>query len=65
MLQMISELKDETRRLNQQIQIQESKFSTQNLEIQALQEQLDVQRKYELRHIQTNTIFLTPCSKCK
>ncbi|XP_016375350.1 mitotic spindle assembly checkpoint protein MAD1-like [Sinocyclocheilus rhinocerous] len=42
---MISELKDETRRLNQQIQIQESKFSTQNLEIQALQEQLDVQRK--------------------
>uniref|UniRef100_A0A672L2M5 Mitotic spindle assembly checkpoint protein MAD1 n=1 Tax=Sinocyclocheilus grahami TaxID=75366 RepID=A0A672L2M5_SINGR len=43
--QMISELKDETRRLNQQIQIQESKFSTQNLEIQALQEQLDVQRK--------------------
>ncbi|XP_052401566.1 mitotic spindle assembly checkpoint protein MAD1 [Carassius gibelio] len=43
--QMISELKDETRRLNQQIQIQESKFSTQNLEIQSLQEQLDVQRK--------------------
>ncbi|XP_055062048.2 mitotic spindle assembly checkpoint protein MAD1 [Misgurnus anguillicaudatus] len=43
--QTISELKDETRRLNQQIQIQESKFSTQNLEIQALQEQLDVQRK--------------------
>ncbi|XP_067261014.1 mitotic spindle assembly checkpoint protein MAD1 isoform X1 [Chanodichthys erythropterus] len=43
--QMISELKDETRRLSQQIQIQESKFSTQNLEIQALQEQLDVQRK--------------------
>uniref|UniRef100_A0A673KM15 Mitotic spindle assembly checkpoint protein MAD1 n=1 Tax=Sinocyclocheilus rhinocerous TaxID=307959 RepID=A0A673KM15_9TELE len=43
--QMISELKDETRRLNQKIQIQESKFSTQNLEIQALQEQLDVQRK--------------------
>ncbi|XP_051983001.1 mitotic spindle assembly checkpoint protein MAD1 isoform X1 [Xyrauchen texanus] len=43
--QMISELKDETRRLNQQIQIQESKFSTQNLEIQALQEQLEVQRK--------------------
>lgn len=43
--QIISELKDETRRLGQQIQIQESKFSTQNLEIQALQEQLDVQRK--------------------
>ncbi|XP_043097150.1 mitotic spindle assembly checkpoint protein MAD1-like isoform X1 [Puntigrus tetrazona] len=43
--QMISELKDDTRRLNQQIQIQESRFSTQNLEIQALQEQLDVQRK--------------------
>ncbi|KAA0722554.1 Mitotic spindle assembly checkpoint protein MAD1 [Triplophysa tibetana] len=46
--QTIGELKDETRRLNQQIQIQESKFSTQNLEIQALQEQLDVQnQKYQ------------------
>ncbi|XP_057188449.1 mitotic spindle assembly checkpoint protein MAD1 [Triplophysa rosa] len=43
--QTIGELKDEMRRLNQQIQIQESKFSTQNLEIQALQELLDVQRK--------------------
>ncbi|TRY99966.1 hypothetical protein DNTS_029342 [Danionella cerebrum] len=43
--QVIIELKDEARRLNQQIQIQESKFSTQNLEIQALQEQLDMQRK--------------------
>uniref|UniRef100_A0A673KD93 Mitotic spindle assembly checkpoint protein MAD1 n=1 Tax=Sinocyclocheilus rhinocerous TaxID=307959 RepID=A0A673KD93_9TELE len=53
--QMISELKDETRRLNQKIQIQESKFSTQNLEIQALQEQLDVQRKYELPCTQTHT----------
>ncbi len=58
MLQMISELKDETRRLNQQIQIQESKFSTQNLEIQALQEQLDVQRKYEFTHSQMYTVFL-------
>ncbi len=56
MLQMISELKDETRRLN--LQIQESKFSTQNLEIQALQEQLDVQRKYEFTHSQMYTVFL-------
>uniref|UniRef100_A0A672L2Q6 Mitotic spindle assembly checkpoint protein MAD1 n=1 Tax=Sinocyclocheilus grahami TaxID=75366 RepID=A0A672L2Q6_SINGR len=62
--QMISELKDETRRLNQQIQIQESKFSTQNLEIQALQEQLDVQRKYEFTHTQMYTIFLIPSNKC-
>uniref|UniRef100_A0A3B1K086 Mitotic spindle assembly checkpoint protein MAD1 n=1 Tax=Astyanax mexicanus TaxID=7994 RepID=A0A3B1K086_ASTMX len=43
--QMVSELKDEVRTLNQKLQIQESKFSTQNLENQALQEQLEMQRK--------------------
>ncbi|KAB5523194.1 hypothetical protein PHYPO_G00149730 [Pangasianodon hypophthalmus] len=43
--QMISELKDEIRTLNQKLQIQESKFSTQNLEKQALEEQLEMQQK--------------------
>lgn len=41
----VCELKDELRTLNQQLQIQESKFSTQNLEKQALEEQLEMQRK--------------------
>ncbi|KAI5090289.1 mitotic spindle assembly checkpoint protein MAD1, partial [Silurus meridionalis] len=43
--QMMSELKDEIRTLNQKLQIQESKFSTQNLEKQALEEQLEMQQK--------------------
>lgn len=42
---MISELKDEIRMLNQKLQIQESKFSTMNLEKQALEEQLEMQQK--------------------
>ncbi|KAF4074848.1 hypothetical protein AMELA_G00228180 [Ameiurus melas] len=43
--QMMSELKDEIRTMNQKLQIQESKFSTQSLEKQALEEQLEMQQK--------------------
>lgn len=42
---MMGELKDEIRTLNQKLQIQESKFSTQSLEKQALEEQLEMQQK--------------------
>lgn len=42
---MMSELKDEIRTLNQKLQIQESKFSTLNLEKQAVEEQLEMQQK--------------------
>lgn len=44
-LKMMSELKDEIRTLNQKLQIQDSKFSTMNLEKQALEEQLEMQQK--------------------
>lgn len=44
-LKMVSELKDEIRTLNHKLQIQESKFSTLNLEKQALEEQLEMQQK--------------------
>lgn len=42
---MMNELRDEIRTLNQKLQIQESKFSTQSLEKQALEEQLEMQQK--------------------
>lgn len=48
--QTISSLKDEIRDLKQKIQNQDSTISTQTLENQQLQEQLDLQHRY--RHIQ-------------
>lgn len=44
--QTISSLKDEIRELKQKIQNQDSTISTQTLENQELQEQLDLQRRY-------------------
>ncbi|XP_058236941.1 mitotic spindle assembly checkpoint protein MAD1 [Hemibagrus wyckioides] len=43
--QMVSELKDEIRTLNQKLQVQESKSSMQDLDKQALEEQLEMQQK--------------------
>lgn len=49
--QTISSLKDEIRELNQKIQNQDSTISTQTIENQELQEQLDL--KHRWRHIHT------------
>ena len=48
--QMISSLHDEIRELKQTVQNQDCTISTKNLEIQSLQEQLDLQRRYSLTH---------------
>lgn len=45
--QTISSLKDEIRELKQKVQNQDSTISTQTLENQELQEQLDLQRRYK------------------
>lgn len=45
--QTISSLKDEIRELKQKVQNQDSTISTQSLEKQELQEQLDLQRRYK------------------
>lgn len=42
---MVSQLKDEIRTLNQNLQVQESKSSMQDLDKQALEEQLEMQQK--------------------
>lgn len=54
--QSISSLKDEIRELKQKIQNQDSTISSQTLENQELQEQLDLQRRYS--HIQRLIVAL-------
>lgn len=53
--QTISTLKDEIREQKQRIQNQDSTISTQTLEKEALQEQMDLQRRYT--HKQTDTVW--------
>jgi len=53
--QMASGLKDEIRELKQTIQNQACTISTKTLENRALQEQLDVQRRYTLTGLLTHS----------
>lgn len=62
--QTISALKDEIRELKQKIQNQDSTISTQTLENQALQEQLDIQKKKYQEVSQVCQNFQSAQSSC-